>query len=140
MTTRIRTQYDYDEDPGINDFGPSLTRQEFQEEADINNIIDQYETHGILPDTRPEGAFGDFTDPVLSNYQEAQNIVVGARELFERLPARIRERFHNDAASLIDFVQDPDNREEAIKLGIVKPPEPPPVAPPPAEPPAQVKP
>lgn len=135
--TRIYTQYDPPPDEGINDFGPSLARQEFAEESDINNIIDQYETNGILPDTRPEGLYADFTDPVLSNYQEAQNIVVGARELFERLPAKIRERFHNDAASLIEFVQDPDNRDEAIRLGIVNQP-PNPVAPPAAEPPAPV--
>lgn len=136
MIPHIHTQYDPPQEDTVDDFGPSLTRQEFLEESDINNIIDQYETNGILPDTKPEGLYGDFTDSRLTNYQEAQNIVVGARELFERLPAKIRERFHNDAASLIEFVQDPENREEGVRLGIINPP-PKPVATPPTDPPPQ---
>lgn len=134
--TKIHTQFDPPPVDGISEFGPSLTRQEFAEESDINHIIDQYRTNGILPDTREEGVYADFTDPLLTNFQEAQNIVVGAREAFERLPAKLRERFHNDAASLIDFVQNPDNQEEAIRLGILRAPEP--VATPPAVAPAPV--
>ncbi|WNK12723.1 MAG: internal scaffolding protein [Microvirus sp.] len=126
---KIYTQYDPPPSPSVDDWGPSKTRQEFKDEADINNIIDQYQTNGILPETKPEGVFGDFSDPVLKDYQMAENIVVGARELFERLPARIRERFQNDAASLIEFVQDDNNRDEAIKLGIINKPVAPPATP-----------
>lgn len=132
----IHSEFDPPPDVEFKDFEPSLARQEFADESDINNIINQYETNGILPDTRPEGTYADFTDPILTNFQHAQNLVVGAREAFERLPAKIRERFQNNPASLIDFVQEPTNRDEAIRLGIVNPPEPPPVAPPPADPPA----
>lgn len=45
------------------------------------------------------------------------------------LPPEIRTRFDNDPGKLIDFVADPDNRQEAQELGIVNP------APEPAKPP-----
>lgn len=138
MTTRIRTQFDVDPDPGISDFGPSLARQEFLEESDINNIINQYETNGVIPDQVEGLRYGDFTDPVFTDYQHAQNIVVEAGTLFERIPAKVRERFSNDPASIIEFVQDPTNYDEALKLGLVNERPKAPVAPPAAEPPAQV--
>lgn len=118
---RIYTQYDPPPADSIDDWGPSKTRQEFREESDVNNIIKQYEQHGILPMER-DGipTYADFTDPVFTNYQLAQNIVVGAREMFMALPAKTRERFNNDPASLIDFVQDPANLMEAEKLGLLR--------------------
>lgn len=129
---RIRTQFDTDEDPGLSDFGPSMTRQEFLEESDINNIINQYETTGVVGanGNTKEPIYGDFTDPNLSDYQTALNTVLTAQQAFESLNARIRERFNNDPASLIAFVADPANRKEGQELGIINPD---PVAAPPAD-------
>jgi hypothetical protein len=44
------------------------------------------------------------------------------------LPANIRSRFDNDPAKLIDFMENPANREEAESLGLVNKSEPVPVA------------
>jgi phage internal scaffolding protein len=38
------------------------------------------------------------------------------------LPAQIRSRFDNDPAKLIDFLENEQNHDEAIKLGLVNPP------------------
>ena len=35
------------------------------------------------------------------------------------LPAQIRSRFENDPAKLIDFLDNSENLDEAIKLGLV---------------------
>lgn len=117
---KIHTQYDPPDDPGQGTFEPTLTRQEFLQESDINNIINQYQTNGILPDTRPEGTYADFTAPELADFQRAQNLVIEAENAFNALPAKVRERFRNDPASLIDFVQDPANADEAHKLGLLR--------------------
>lgn len=117
---KIHTQFDPPPDPGIGDFEPSLTRQEFLDESDVNNIINSYQTDGILPTTRPDGTYADFTDPALQDYQHAQNLVLQAQYDFQRLPARVRERFGNDPASLILFVQDPANQKEAFELGLLR--------------------
>lgn len=117
---KIHTQFDPPLDPGQGDWDPSLTRQEFLEESDVNNIINQYQTQGILPTTRPDGTYADFTDPAFTDYQHAQQLVLDADYAFAQLPARVRERFGNDPASLILFVQDPANQEEAHKLGLLR--------------------
>ena len=121
---KIYTQFDPPPSIGKDDFGPSMTRQEFADESDINNILNQYATHGVVPETRDGALFADFTDPAYTDFQRAQNMVVEANYLFEALPAKVRERFNNDPASLILFVQDDANRKEAELLGLLKPPEP----------------
>lgn len=115
------TIYEHHQGPEISDFGPSLTKQEFLEESDVNFIVNQYETTGLGPlaaDREP--IYGDFTDPALTDYHHALQVVAGAAELFQRLPARVRERFANDPANLIQFVQDPNNQKEAHELGLLR--------------------
>lgn len=132
---RIYTQFDPPPDQGVSNDEPSKTRQEFLEESDINHIISQYETSGILPETN--GAvpqYADLTDPIFSDFQRAQNIIIDANEAFEALPARTRERFLNDPARLIAFVQDPKNQLEAAELGLLREGWKPPETPKPPEP------
>ena len=47
------------------------------------------------------------------------NAVLAAQDEFMELPAQLRARFNNDPALLIDFLEKEENREEAIKLGLV---------------------
>lgn len=118
---KIHHQFDPPPDQGVGDFGPSLTRQEFLEESDINQIIKQYQTHGVLPDTRDAAPqYADLTDPAFTDYQAAMNLVLEADYAFSRLPAKVRERFGNDPASLILFVQDEKNAKEAHELGLLR--------------------
>lgn len=135
---KMHTEYDPPEDPGISDFGPSKTKQEFADESDINHILDQYEETGLIPmsDGRTP-IYGDFSAPELQNYHQALNIVAGTQELMGRLPAKIRETFDNDPMKVLAFCENPDNRAKAIELGLIdKAPEPTPPAPP--APPAPV--
>ena len=46
-------------------------------------------------------------------------MVVKAEEAFMTLPAVVRARFANDPAGIFTFLQDPANRDEAVKLGLI---------------------
>ena len=98
---------------------PSLTQQSFVDECDINNIMARFEATGILPENPFEPRFGDAT--IYPEYHEAQNIMAEAHETFAALPAKIRERFHNDPAEYLSFFSDDNNLNEAISLGLINP-------------------
>ncbi len=101
--------------------GPSRTKQSFAVEADINNIIARYLKTGMAPVTdASRGSFADVSN--IGSYAEVLQKVTAAQAGFRRLPSRLRTRFGNDPVRLLEFLGDPENREEAIKLGLVKAP------------------
>ncbi len=71
---------------------------------------------GVVPDDT-EAVFGDFSN--VEDYQTMLDRINEAQRKFDALPARIRHYFGNDPAELIAFLDDPENRDEAIKLGLV---------------------
>jgi len=120
----LRTPYNYDLDAASNESGlhcedVTLTQQHFKDECDINNILRQFNVTGLLPEVPLSPRYGDFTG--IGDYHSALNQVIAAEEEFMRLPAQIRSRFDNDPANLIDFLEKSENKDEAIKLGLVNP-------------------
>lgn len=111
------------EHPGIENVTPSLTQQHFKDEADINMIIARYNRTGFLVDpTAPRSGsamFGDFSE--VKDFQSAQNAICAATEAFGELDSKIRRRFNNDPGQLIAFLDNPDNYEEGVKLGLFSP-------------------
>lgn len=100
--------------------GTSLAKQSMAAECDINNILKKIARTGdasILD--KPHENFGDYID--MPTYQEAQNQIIQANEMFMQLPAELRSRFGNSAATFLDFAQDEDNKEEMIKMGLIAP-------------------
>lgn len=107
---------------------PSLTKQEFIDECDINNIIKQYSSTGMLMHVSAKAASGMYADlPSNVDFQSAIDTVRQGEAAFASLPARIRDRFANDPAAFLTFVADPANLPEMRELGIAVPlpPEPP---------------
>lgn len=98
----------------------SFTRQEFLRSCDLNDIMAKY-SQGMAP--LPSGdrppIFGDFSD--VPDYQTAMQVVIDAQARFDELPAKVRERFGNDPAKLLEFLQDPGNFDEGVKLGFFEP-------------------
>lgn len=117
--------FNYDTDAASDEAGldcsvePSLTKQSFAEEVDINTIVRRFGLTGQLPSDVRVPQYADF-DTVI-DYHSAMLLVRESQEAFMRLPANIRARFHNEPGELVDFVSDDKNREEAEKLGIVLP-------------------
>lgn len=107
--------------------GQSLTQQHFRDECDVNNIMRKYQKTGILVDPLKAGRggrpiFGDFSD--VQDFHAAQTAIVEAQAAFMSLSSTIRKKFHNDPGELIDFLENEDNRDEAVKLGLIDKPVP----------------
>jgi phage internal scaffolding protein len=98
----------------------TLTQQHFKDECDINNILRQFNITGLLPESTLSPRYGDFTG--ITDYHSALNQVIAAEHEFMALPAQIRSRFDNDPAKLIDFLENSENIDEAVKLGLVNQP------------------
>jgi phage internal scaffolding protein len=64
------------------------------------------------------GQYGDFTS---NDYQESMNIVAKAQSMFNQLPSQIRNEFDNDPAQFLDFVQDPQNEDQLVDMGLANP-------------------
>lgn len=98
---------------------PTLTQQNFAEEADINTIVERFGITGQLPTNVRMPSYEDYTNVV--DFQTAMNSIAQAREAFDEMPAKVRARFHNDPAEFVDFCSKEENRDEAKKLGLLKP-------------------
>lgn len=159
MSLKLRFQPDSDGvlSPVVADFatayGPKLdavavactreedkTKQSFKDECDINVLMARYEKTGVMPDYG--GREGRYLDCTGIDFRESQEMVAQAKSLFAQLPWQVRERFRNDPAQMLDFVEDERNRDEARELGLLKPEAAPaePPATPPAPPPAATQP
>lgn len=128
----IITRYDYESQklvsPGVHfdknkKADRSLTNQADMDAADINKIMARYERTGVLID--PLGVerrpmYGDFTE--IKDYHQMLSSIRNVERAFSTLPANVRNRFDNDPQKLIDFLDDPKNNEEAIKLGLIEQP------------------
>jgi len=122
LRERVQGRFDFDKPPAISfKGGVSRTQQQFKEEADVNFIVNRAKKTGLLTDPRRPGTrepkFGDFT--LVPNFHQQQAQIAQATQEFERLPALIRERFKNDVGTFMEFIGDPENVEEAVKLGLL---------------------
>lgn len=106
------------------DSSKNLVLTDFKRESDINHIVNQYVTTGTLPTIRGNAfkkrfpQFGDFTN--CTDFQSIQFTLKESESAFMTLSSRIRERFNNDPAKLIEFLSDSKNREEAEELGLIE--------------------
>lgn len=100
-----------DHDPATFGFattGPSLTRQEFAAECDINTIMATYEATGVISHVnRATPQYLDVTD--VPDLAEAIRIVDEATTAFMTLPATARKEFDNDPVKFVQAVQDGDD-------------------------------
>ena len=97
----------------------SRTQQHFKDECDLPKIMARAMSTGEAPPTRPT-FYGDFSS--LGDFQTLHDKLNRAQNEFMSLPANVRERFYNNPANLIDFMFNPQNRQEAIALGLVEAP------------------
>ncbi len=108
----------------------SRTKQSFTKDANINNIMARYMKTGVLGSGVVSSRVSAFADVSSGDsYRSVLDKVRNAEEAFMTLDADVRSKFRNNVSELLDFLADPANRDEAIELGLVEPPEPPPGAP-----------
>lgn len=102
--------------------GTSKVQQQFASETNINEIMARQKTTGYIGNPMPKNPrkpiFGDFTQ---LDFQRMMNTVTDVQNAFMTLPAKIRSRFQNSPEQIIRFANDPANRKEALKMGLVLP-------------------
>lgn len=102
---------------------PSMTKQEFKRECDINNIVRDFQVTGMVTHINARAQQGQYIDlPSDLDFQNSIEVVTRARESFMSLPSKIRDRFGNDPAQFLNFMADPEKLAESYELGLrVKP-------------------
>lgn len=100
------------------------TEQHHKESCDVNQILNRYKRiHGrdLVKDFRgfTQGDFYDTTE--VPDLMDALERYRRADEAFMSLPANIRKQFDHDPIQLLEFVKDPKNFDEAVKLGLMEP-------------------
>lgn len=120
----LRTPYNYDtnkasDEAGLECLDPSLTQQQFKEEADINTIVNRFLKSGVLPSPVNMPQYVDYEG--VFDFQSAMNVVRQADENFMRLDAKVRARFNNSPQEFLEFFANPENTDEAIRLGLAIP-------------------
>lgn len=118
----VRSPDNYDrnavsQETGVECLDPSLAKQSFAEEVDINTIVRRFNLTGQLPDNVRAPTYADFEG--IFDFHSAMNAVASAGEAFDAMPAEVRSRFHNNPAEFVDFCSDEKNRVEAEKLGLL---------------------
>jgi phage internal scaffolding protein len=99
---------------------PSLTRQEFVAESDINNLVAQFEKTGVVSNVnRTEPQYFDTGD--VPDLQTAYKIIQDANAAFMRLPASTRLTFDNDPMSFIAFAEQKENLPQMREWGLAPP-------------------
>ena len=104
-------------------YEPSLTKQEFKDECDINVLMKRYQKTGLFPQ-HPGQSPRYVSNIGAPDFLEAQNLVIKAREEFMALNAELRKRFDNDPAKFYAFVNDEKNADELVQLGLREAPKP----------------
>ena len=120
---KARNAYEYDADQaslegGLQCLDPSLAEQSMAEETDINLLIKRFGIGYEMPSDLRLPQYGDFTG--INDFHTAVNRIAVANENFELLHADIRDRFQNDPGKFVDFAVDPKNKDEMIKMGLLK--------------------
>jgi phage internal scaffolding protein len=104
-------------DSGLACKGVTRTKQSFKDECDINTIVRMFGVTGKVPVTAIEPSYGDFSG--VSDYHTAMNKIKEAEASFMALPAKLRQKFDHDPNALLNFLENEQNRDEAIQLGLI---------------------
>lgn len=99
--------------------GGGKTQRNFRQQCDINVIVERSRKAGMLPQADRPAVYADVSE--IPDYQSSLGIVIAAQQAFMSLPARARERWSNDPGIMMQWLSDPTNYDEAIKLGLVEP-------------------
>lgn len=100
--------------------GPSMTKQADAEDADVNKLAEKFGVQRLFQSSMGATRKPFFFQGTADDFQSMVNKVQDARNQFGTLGAGVRRRFFNDPYQLLRFLDNPENRDEAVKLGLVK--------------------
>lgn len=105
---------------GPREYDDGRTKQSAEAECNINNIMAKYAKTGQL--VHVAETLGEFRDiSGIPDLNEAMNIVADANSAFNELPAEVRKACEHNAGNFLEWFDNPENRDEAVKLGLIVP-------------------
>ena len=96
--------------------GKYPARQQFKDDADLNSIMKKFQKTGAMDHVKIYESEYGFASP--TDYHNSLNVILKAETMFADLPSTVRNRFKNNPAEFLEFVQNPENQEEAAELGL----------------------
>lgn len=88
-----------------------------KKQCDINYILQDYQRTGMIQHAKNYA--GKYDDVTIDSFQDAMFLVKRAENMFNDLPSSLRKRFNNDPGEFLQFSQNPENKEEMVKLGMI---------------------
>ncbi len=89
------------------------TKQCHADECDINKIMARFSKTGTMSHlAKFEGVYADFSD---FDFQTQTQKLTRGREIFDELPAELRQEFGQSPAAFFSYVNDPANADELRK-------------------------
>ena len=94
-----------------------LVQQSDKHLTDVNKLLEPAMRKGAL---RHSVKFaGQYDDIPFRDYQDAQMQIAKAKNMYEELPANIRQEF-DTPGKFLEFAQNPKNVDRLMKMGILK--------------------
>lgn len=94
-----------------------ITEQGHQKECDVNNIIKKYDTTGIISHVNNiQAIYADVSEIEFRSSLAKMEEIKGK---FMQLPSELRKRFDHEPEKLLGFLDNPNNRNEAVELGLI---------------------
>lgn len=104
-----------------NTTGETLCQREHASDCDINVQIKRFQAVGVSPFRPLDPATCRDLSELHENFIDANNVLVAAREAFDELDDRIKQRFSGSPALYLEFMSNlSENAEEAFQLGLIE--------------------
>lgn len=96
--------------------GESMTEQSSAAACDIHKIMARYKKTGVMDHVNEyQGRYGDVE---AVNLQDALQTVIDAEEMFQTVPSHIRKHCENDPVKFLEFMQNPENKQQIEEFGL----------------------
>lgn len=100
------------------DWGPTRTQQSAKDQCNINLIMKRAESTGTLTHISRELAqYRDMSN--IPDLADGMAIVADANSAFAELPADVRKAVGHDVGNFLPFIDNPDNYDECVTLGLL---------------------
>lgn len=100
----------------LKDFEESPVQQHLVAGANANAIVKRIAGGHTDQIKTTEGKFYDASQSL--SFQDAMNIVTKAEQTFDKLAPELRLQFDNDPVAFVNFMDNEENAEQQIKMGL----------------------
>lgn len=100
--------------------GDSLTVQQFKDDCDISAIIRRHRATGEPMPINPNGVYLDML-AAPDDLHSALELCRDVAAQMDSLPLAARQRFGSDPVKFVEFLSHEENRDEAVRLGLLPP-------------------